>query len=299
MIIFFIILILVLYAITNYAFKSIILSKRKTKEDAFSLLKERSVYEESNFDESIFEKLEINSEDNLKLKGYYVKNKDISNKVIVIVHGYTANYYMSLQFLSLYLNEGFNVLLIDNRSHGNSEGKYVTYGMKEKEDLKNWINLLKDKLDENISIGIHGQSMGAATALMYAGKYKDVDFVVSDCAYSSGREILKYQFKHIVKILPYPLYQMVNTMIKLKCSFSMNKVTPIKDISNIDIPILFIHGKNDKIIPYTMSLDMYNKRNNNKDKLLIIEDADHVESFMYDKSKYTHSIKTFLNEIYK
>ncbi|WP_052356666.1 alpha/beta hydrolase [[Clostridium] dakarense] len=227
------------------------------------------------------------------MKGYYAENKDLSNKVIVIVHGYTANYYMSLQFLDLYLNEGFNVLLIDSRSHGSSEGKYVTYGMKEKKDLKLWINLLKNKLGENISIGIHGQSMGASTALMYAGEYKDVDFIVSDCTYSSGRDILKYQFKYIVKIPPYPLYQMVNTMIKLKCGFSMNEVTPINGVFNLDIPILFIHGKNDKIIPYTMSLDMYNIRNNNKDKILIIENADHVESYMYDKVNYTKSIKVF------
>lgn len=299
MVITFLVIVSILYFITNYAFKNIILSPRKTKEDAFNLLSEKNIYNKENFDESILEEIKIKSSDNLELNGYYVKNSCDSNKVMILIHGYTANHYMSLQFLDFYLNKGFNILLIDSRSHGKSLGKYATYGIKERDDIKLWIDFLRVKLGNHIIIGLHGQSMGASTALMYGGKYKDIDFIIADCPYSSGRDILKYQFKNIVKVPPYPLYQMVNTLFNIRCKFSMNKVSPLDDISNLKIPILFIHGKNDKIIPYSMSKKMYDIRNNPDDKILLVKDADHVDSYMCDKVTYEKTIDDFINATIK
>ncbi|MCR8743819.1 alpha/beta hydrolase [Romboutsia lituseburensis] len=298
MIIFFIFFLFLIYILSNFAFENIILSPRKSKIDAFDLLEKRGLYSNYKFKESALEEIEILSHDKFKLKSYFAKNDSYSDKVILIIHGYTANHYISLQFIDFYLNNGFNILLIDSRSHGNSEGKYATYGIKEREDIKLWIRTLKDKLGNNIKIGIHGQSMGASTALMYGGKYKDIDFIIADCPYSSGKDILKYQFKHIVKITPYPLYQLVNVLFKIRCKFSMNSVNPSSDILNLNIPILFIHGKEDKIIPYYMSKNMYKLRNNKYDKIFIVDHADHVESYMYNKTQYENIIIKFLNEVY-
>lgn len=298
MILFFIFFLFLTYTISDFAFKNIVLSPRKSKIDAFDLLEKRGLYSNDNFNESLLEELEVLSYDRLKLKGYFARNNLISDKVILIIHGYTANHYMSLQFIDFYLNNGFNILLIDSRSHGNSEGKYVTYGIREREDIKLWIKTLKDKLGNNIKIGLHGQSMGASTSLMYGGKYKDIDFIIADCPYSSGKDVLKHQFKSIVKIPHYPIYQLINTLFKIRCEFSMDSVNPSLDILNLNIPILFIHGKEDKIIPYSMSKDMYTLRNNIYDKIFIVDDADHVESYMYCKTQYENIIVDFLKQVY-
>lgn len=246
MILFFIFFLFLTYTISDFAFKNIVLSPRKSKIDAFDLLEKRGLYSNDNFNESLLEELEVLSYDRLKLKGYFARNNLISDKVILIIHGYTANHYMSLQFIDFYLNNGFNILLIDSRSHGNSEGKYVTYGIREREDIKLWIKTLKDKLGNNIKIGLHGQSMGASTSLMYGGKYKDIDFIIADCPYSSGKDVLKHQFKSIVKIPHYPIYQLINTLFKIRCEFSMDSVNPSLDILNLNIPYYLFMGKKTK-----------------------------------------------------
>lgn len=285
------------YFVRNYAFKNIILGKRKSKEDAFNILTKRNVYDIKEYDNLNFEDLYIKSLDGYKLKGYFLNNFENSKKLIIIVHGYTANHFIGLQFMDMFLKEKFNVLLIDTRSHGESEGKNVTYGLREREDLHLWVNFMKKKLGNNLTIGLHGESMGAATVLMYGGKYDDVDFIIEDCGYSNGKELLRYQFKKTAKFPLYPLYFLVNNLIKRKCNFSMNDVSPIDDIKNKEIPTLFIHGTGDKLIPYTMSEEMFNCKIGNKNKLFLVENAAHVEAYAKDKEGYEKVVREFINSI--
>lgn len=292
-------IILVVCVVINFSFKQVVLAKRKTKENALALLKERDSFDIDRVYEidSKLEELELISDDNLKLKGYYLENNIESKSLVIIVHGYTANHYLGYQFIDLYKDEGFNILLIDERGHGNSEGKYATYGIREKEDIKLWIDLMKNKLGTIDIIGLHGQSMGAATSLMYGGKFNDVDFIVADCPYSDGKSILEYQFKEIGKLPPKPIYFVVDKILKRKCGFCMQEVSPKKDIKNCDIPILFIHGKADKTIPYSMSEEMFKYRDNNKDKLLLVEGADHVLSYAKDKENYRKAVVEHIDKL--
>lgn len=294
-----IITLLLLYISTSYAFKNILLSPRKDKQKAFEVLENRKVYDINKYEKLKIENLEIKSNDNLNLKGYYINNNSNSNKLVVLIHGYTGNHYMSLQFVDMYTRHDYNILLIDSRSHGKSEGKYPTYGIRESEDIHSWINYMEDKLNKELDIGLHGQSMGAATALMYGGKYEDIAFIVADCPYTSGEDILKYQFKHIVKIPIFPLYNLVNKMISVKCKFKLKDATPLNYIKNKDIPTLFIHGKSDSVIPYTMSQQIYNSKIGNNNKLLIIDSADHVEAYMIDKINYEKGLTQFLKNVNK
>lgn len=290
--------ILIVCAIIEFSFHQVVLAKRKSKEDALKLLKERGLFEEGKFKafEEVLEEVEIKSLDGFKLKGFFYKSNS-SNKLIIFVHGYTANHYIGFQFLDLYIEEGFNVLLVDERGHGESEGKFATYGINEREDIKLWINFMRSKLSDLEVIGLHGQSMGAATALMYVGKFNDVDFIIADCPYSEGEELLKYQFKEIGKLPPTPVYMAVNKIIKSRCGFSMEDVSPISDIRECSTPILFIHGKSDHTIPYSMSQEMYKIRKNKMDRILLVDDADHVMSYAKGKSDYNKILKEYLQSI--
>lgn len=290
-------IILILYIATNYAFKNILLSPRKDKQKAFEVLENRKVYDIKKYESLKIENLEIKSNDNLNLKGYYINNDPNSNHLVILIHGYTGNHYMSFQFVDVYTKCDYNILLIDSRSHGESEGKYPTYGIRETEDIHLWINYIKDKLNKELIIGLHGQSMGAATALIYGGKYNDIDFIIADCPYTSGEDILKYQFRHIVKIPTFPLYNLVNKMISVKCKFKLKDASPINAIKNKDIPALFIHGKADSIIPYTMSQQLYNSKTGDNNKLIIIDKADHVEAYMTDKIAYEEELTQFLKSL--
>lgn len=156
---------------------------------------------------------------------------------------------------------------------------------------------MKDRLGEIDVIGLHGQSMGAATSLMYGENFHDIDFIIADCPYSDGKGILEYQFKEIGKLPPKPVYFVVDRILKSKCGFFMEEVSPKKDIEDCDIPILFIHGKNDRTIPYRMSEEMFKNRGYEKDKLLLIEGADHVLSYATDKKRYEKALRDHINKI--
>lgn len=299
MMIFVLLVTLIVCVVIWFSFNQVVLAKRKSKNDVLELLNKRNIFDISRIDniDSSLEELEILSNDNLKLRGYYLENEKCSDNLVVIIHGYTDNHYLDFQFIDFYLKEGFNILMIDERGHGESEGKYATYGVNEKEDLKLWIDFMREKLGQVSMVGLHGQSMGASTSLMYGGKFHDVDFIIADCPYSDGKSILEYQFKEIGKIPPKPVYSVLNKLLRYKCGFSMEEVSPIKDIKNCNIPILFIHGKSDKTIPYSMSVDMFEERNNGDDKLLLIEGADHGMSYDMNSKEYEDAILEMLSKV--
>lgn len=283
--------------IKKYAFKKVILDERKDKNKMIKVLSERFFCDYTNYESLEYEELEIESFDNLKLKGYYYNKYPDSNKVIIIHHGYTANHYVCVQFLDIFFEQGFNVLLVDMRSHGNSEGEYITYGYKEQKDLDLWVNLIRSIIGKDGIIGLHGQSMGGATVLMYGGNHSEkIDFVIADCAYSNGKEILRYQFKQ-AEVPFFPVYNIVNRECKSRCGFDMNKISPIDCIKDKEIPILFIHGTGDDVVPVNMSEEMFSVKKGNKNKLLIIPDAIHVGAYSKDKESYVKAVKEFINNL--
>lgn len=283
--------------IKNKAFKEVILDNRKDKMQMLKVLKERFLCDYDDYENLEYEEMEILSVDGFKLKGYYYNKFKESNKVMIIHHGYTANHYVCLQFLDIFFDEGFNVLLVDMRSHGESEGQYITYGHKEREDLNLWVDLIREKVGESGVIGLHGQSMGGATVLMYGGDYSEkIDFVIADCAYSSGKQILKYQFKQ-ADVPFFPIYNLLNRACRSRCGFDMNKISPIDCIKDKDIPVLFVHGTGDKVVPVEMSEEMFKAKKGNKNKLVLIQDAIHVGAYSKDKKAYIEAVKEFINNL--
>ncbi|MEG2109003.1 MAG: alpha/beta hydrolase [Clostridium sp.] len=297
-----IIIIAAVIFVIEYTFKNSIMSERKSEEKAIEVLKNRKLYDDDLkkvLDTSNYEEIDCISKDGLKLKGYYYEKYKRGDKGVILVHGYTANHIIQSPFIQLFLDEGFNVLLIDMRSHGNSEGKYATYGRHEKEDLHIWYKILKDRLKENAFIGLHGQSMGAATSLMYGGYQNNLDFIVSDCGYSNGKDILKYQIQEKAKAPFKPIFYLLNKKVERVCKFNFNEISPIEDIKNLDIPILFIHGTADITVPCRMSEEMFLNRGKDFDRFLKVSGAGHMVCYAMDKENYKNVLHEFLEQCYK
>lgn len=282
-------------ALIKYAEKEVLKSKRQTKDGMIKRLAEQFKVDYKEYEDLEVEKIEVTSEDGLKLKGYYYKQDDDSNKLMIIHHGYTANHYISLQYMKMFFDEGFNVLLIDMRSHGESEGDYASYGYYEVRDLDIWVETMKKKLSENIIIGLHGQSMGAATVLLYAGLFEDkINFVIEDCGYSDAKEEIKYQFKKS-KAPASVLYPIVNYRIKRKYKFDLTDITPGKAIENSTVPTLFIHGTGDITVPYYMCEQMYENKKRGYKKIYLVKDAAHMDAYVTNKEEYEKEVKEFIN----
>lgn len=243
----------------------------------------------------------INSNFGYKLSGTYIKNFVNTGNTVIIVHGITGSRWESMKYADIYLKLGFNVLVYDSRYHGTSGGKNITLGYFEKYDLNNCVQWVKEQNPGGI-IGIHGESMGAATALLHSNmniRTRDVSFYVVDCPFSDLPELfsekLTYEMKNHGKIIANAIVFYSSMVALYKSGFSLYSISPKKAIKDVETPIMFIHGANDDFIPPTMSLDLYLEKKGPK-YLYIAPNAGHAQSYLKNKVEYTAKVKEFLME---
>lgn len=291
-----VIIYIVLQIMSEIAFYLAYTKHKKTKEEAFDYLKEKNILDLDIYNEIESEEVSIRSKDNLKLVGYLIEKYKESNKFIILVHGFTANHHVHMPFVRMFLNEGFNILLIDERNHGKSEGKYPSYGYFEQDDLNRWIEFIYKRYNnKNIFLGLHGQSMGGATVLMCGSKNDKVDFIIDDCGYSDSIDVMKNEIKNVNKFLPSSLIiSFLKIKARLRIGYKIKWARPIDDIVTTDKPILFIHGDADKKVPCQMAIDMYNARKNPNDKLFIVKGAAHMYCYPIKKKEYESIVHEFI-----
>lgn len=293
-----IIFLILLYITVNFGLKLTLMADRKDKKKMLDELLNRFGTDYRLYQRLPSEEVTIISKDKLKLKGVYHNLHPNTKKVVIINHGYTANRYVCYQFSDIFFEEGFNVLLIDMRSHGESEGKFASYGYNEADDLDCWVEWLKNKVGTDAYIGLHGQSMGAATVMLYGGSHpSDIKFVIEDCGFTSAKEEIKFQFS-LIKIPFWPLYDLIRLKAKRRYKFNLNAISPKDAISNSSVPTLFIHGTKDTVVPSWMAETLYKSKHGEKDRLYLVDGADHMTAYYTNKNKYKEIVKNFLNNLH-
>ncbi len=240
----------------------------------------------------------IKSFDGLRLYGALLEN--YSDKIVICVHGFTGS--GKKDFASLaqaYYKNGYNVLLVDNRAHGQSEGKYVGFGVLDRFDLRNWVKYTVNRFGSNIKIFLHGISMGASTVLMASSIMpKNVRGIIADCGFTSVYEIFEYVLKRDYHLPKFPIIYLTNIMSKIRAGYGYKDVNTTAEIARSDIPILFIHGENDEFVPLWMTMKNYSHCKAYKE-LFIVRESEHAESHYIDKKGYERRILTFIEKISK
>jgi alpha-beta hydrolase superfamily lysophospholipase len=219
-----------------------------------------------------------------------------TKRYMIICHGVTENKLNSVKYMNLFLERGFNAVIYDHRRHGESGGKTTSYGHYEKYDLKAVVDLLKKEKGPDLVLGIHGESMGAATMLLYAGMLEDgADFYIADCPFSDFKELVEYQIKKDLKLPPRLILPIGDLFLRLRDKYSVKDVSPISVIENIEKPILFIHSRDDKYILPAMTVALYERKKGPK-KLFLAAKGAHAQSFNENRKEYERVVDEFLEE---
>lgn len=244
-----------------------------------------------------YEPVTVSSYDGTKLFGkcYFA---DARAPWMIMFHGYRSG--AERDFcggLKFGIDRGFNVLLVDQRAHGKSEGKCLTFGIRERYDCLSWVRYVLSRAGEHAQIVLYGMSMGAATVLMATALElpKQVVGIVADCGYSSPSAIIKKVIRD--RHLPlFPTYAFVRLGGILFGGFDLASASAEKAMDTCDIPVLFIHGEDDRFVPCGMGRENFRRCRSAGKVLLTVPGAGHGMSYMTDKNAYLTAVSDFLEK---
>ncbi|STB44662.1 alpha/beta hydrolase [Clostridium perfringens] len=296
------ILVIVFFLATGlYIFKSTVTRELHDIEKSYTRYVENNLFDEALYNSASKEDITLKSFDGLNLTSTLIMNENPTNKFIVLVHGVSICYVGSLKYFDIFYKNGFNVLIVNQRRHGKSEGKYSTYGFYEKYDVNMWIEYLKSRFGNDIILGLHGESMGAGTVMETIPLNDSIKFVIEDCGYSNFHELIGFQITHayknrLVRKILRPSLIFANFFMKTKAKFSMKKIVPIDIVSSTSLPMMFIHGKKDYFVPWYMAVDLYKAKTKGYKELYLVEGAKHAEALEVNKILYEKKIMTFIEK---
>ncbi|TYZ30029.1 alpha/beta hydrolase [Selenomonas caprae] len=199
----------------------------------------------------------ITSADGLKLVATHFSPAAPGSRWVILVHGYGRDQRFVWDYAAEYLKQGYHVLTPDLRAAGRSEGKYFTMGVRESDDIVLWAKEILRR-DASAKIALHGISMGAATVMMATAKQPpQVVAAVEDCGYTSAYDMFTVQLKKLFGLPEFPVMNCVDVVSRLKTGAAISAAAPYKSVPYTGMPMLFIHGDADKLVPVGMMEKLY------------------------------------------
>ncbi len=236
------------------------------------------------------------SHDGLKLHAHWVPADDPKGTVI-LAHGYRSTKLLDFgMVLELYHNLGVNLLMIDQRCHARSEGKYITFGVLESRDVQSWIKFHNEKFGYH-PILLSGLSMGASTVLYLADRDlpENVKGMIADCGFTSPKEIIAKVFRDTVHFGAGPFLWAADLFARVLAGFSLYERDSRKSLAKSRLPVLLVHGTGDDFVPCEMTEKAYTACTSKKE-MFLVEDAGHGVSYLVDTPGYRKRVIDFLRK---
>ncbi len=263
--------------------------KRQTLEEA-------RAWQEAHYNLGFYDALEktdytVESDDGYTLHAQFLRNPKNTSRCVLISHGYTDNRFGALKYARMYLEMGFNVIVYDLRGHGLNAPTFCTYTVRERKDLLRMILDSRARYPEMTLLGIHGESLGAATSVAVLEEKPPVDFVVADCPFCDIVPVLKNGLKGMR--LPAFLVHAASVCARIRYGVSFKMMRPIDCLKGNTVPILFIHGADDTFIPPEHSKRL-KAASAGHAEMRLIPGAGHAMSVLTDPEAYAGYVRAFL-----
>lgn len=238
----------------------------------------------------------IQADDGVKLQGLWIPAKN-SRGTVLMAHGYRSTMLLDFHLpFQLFHRLGLNILAPYQRTHGNSGGKYITFGVKESGDMQRWIRFHNDHLSCEPMI-LYGISMGASTMLFLADRQlpDNVKGIIADCGFTSPKEIIKSVYRRVLRLPPLLSVWMAGVFARLFAGVDLNSCDTRASLAGSRLPVLLIHGEEDTFVPCQMTREAFAACAGRKN-VLIVKNAEHGMSYLTDGIAYAAHVIDFLKE---
>ena len=294
------------YAVNNFIHEGLISREIAMPESVTKILTEKEENEfkqieleyERWLDTQEIEELSRINDKGFRLQAYLIRPEKESDVYIFASHGYRCYGKKEwARYVDFYVNQmGYNMFFIDHQSAGKSEGKYIGFSSFESRDGLDWLQYMIEKFGEDIKIIMHGISMGSATVMLMSGSDRlpeNVKFTIADCGFTSALDEFTYKLESL-KVPKFPTIPVICAINRRKVGYDFGKDTnALEAVKKAKVPMLFIHGSADKFVPTYMGYILYHECTSEYKDLLIVEGADHAQSYLIDKDGYEAKIKQF------
>lgn len=219
------------------------------------------------------------------------------HQTVILVHGLGGNRYSNYPLAEFFLEQGYNVVTYDQRSTNENTAQYTTFGYREKYDLIDWVNYVKQQAPEQ-QIGIWGTSFGGATAglaLGYENMDEKVDFLILDSPVSSMEWMIEKEIKAMN--IGIPTNYMIwcgNIVNKLKLGFTYQDSDVPSAMKDVKTPVLIINSKSDSVTPYFMGKNIYDSISESNREIWTVKDSEHSEAWLDYNQEYRDKVNNFL-----
>ncbi|MGB0403708.1 MAG: alpha/beta hydrolase [Salibacteraceae bacterium] len=235
--------------------------------------------------------------DKVELSCYLTySSRDIAKGTIILLHGIRSNKECFIGLVNKLSLLGYNSVALDSRAHGGSKGVHCTFGVKEKQDISELINVLEKREGITGNVGVWGQSLGGAIALQAMGIDKRIQFGIIESTFSEFRTITNDYFKYHVGFNIPPLTNYLVYRAGLIANFDPAEACPSKYCININQPILIVHGNQDNRIAIKYAKENFENISGKKKNFIEVEGANHLNVWKVGGDDYFEKAINFLNE---
>ncbi len=240
--------------------------------------------------------VEITSFDGIRLVGHYFKAK-APKRIVIAMHGWRSAWNYDYSLLSNFFEKsGCSVLYPEQRGQNASGGDYMGFGILERHDCLEWVKYIAENESKDIPIYLFGVSMGAATVMMTSNLElpSNVVGIIADCGYTSPKDIWRHVVQNNLRV-PYGFIsgkvdKTYKKYTSRECNYSCTDA-----LSETKIPVMFIHGTDDKFVPVEMTYRNYMACASKKE-LLIVPGAGHGRSYAVDTERYEKRVREFFKK---
>jgi len=241
--------------------------------------------------DSRWESVQVSASDGVRLDGWLMTPNVANRCAVLLLHGVGDTRLGMLGHARYLLQAGFTVLLPDARGHGASGGAIISYGLREADDVKRWVDLLVRR-DPGVRVYGLGESMGAAILIQSLPEEHRFRAIVAECPFSTFEDVASYRLQRASGLpvaLVWPVMQMGMQYVRLRYGFDLRHASPLAAIRAASVPTLLIHGTKDINIPPVESERIHAARPD-LTRLWEVPGAVHVSAIAADPDRYRRTV---------